>query len=184
MKRIKVKEFMVSLEEYATVDQDATLYQAIISLEEAQEKFDRDRYRHLAILVLNKNKQVVGKVSQGDVLRALEPKYGQMMDFERLTRSGFSPNFLKSMLKDHQLWEAPMEDICRLAAKTKVKDIMYTPRTDEYVTDDTSLAEAIHRIVMGDHWSLLVTSGDKIVGILRRTDVFKEICNMVKKCNI
>jgi CBS domain containing-hemolysin-like protein len=35
MKSISVKEIMVPLSEYATVSKDATLYEAILALEEA-----------------------------------------------------------------------------------------------------------------------------------------------------
>ena len=37
MKSYTVKELMVPLSEYATVSEDATLYEAVLSLEEAQE---------------------------------------------------------------------------------------------------------------------------------------------------
>ena len=41
---------MVPLSEYATVTEDANLYEAVLSLEEAQEKFEdkHTRYRHRA----------------------------------------------------------------------------------------------------------------------------------------
>ena len=39
--------------------------------------------------------------------------------------------------------------------------------------------EAIHQLVMGRHQSLLVTKGKDIVGILRLTDVFREISNKI-----
>ncbi len=74
MKTKIVKDMMVSLSDYATVSEDSTLYDAIIALEEAQKKFDQTRYRHRAILIYDKNNHITGKVSQLDVLRALEPK--------------------------------------------------------------------------------------------------------------
>ena len=40
MKSYSVKDLMVPLSEYATVSEDATLYEAVLSLEEAQEKFE------------------------------------------------------------------------------------------------------------------------------------------------
>jgi CBS domain-containing protein len=55
MKSYSVKDLMVPLSEYATVSEDATLYDAVLSLEEAQEKFEdrHTRYRHRAILILD-----------------------------------------------------------------------------------------------------------------------------------
>ncbi len=55
MKSYSVKDLMVPLSEYATVSEDATLYEAVLSLERAQENFEdkHTRYRHRAILVLD-----------------------------------------------------------------------------------------------------------------------------------
>ena len=44
---------MVPLSEYATVSEDATLFEAVSELEKAQEEFDHTRYRHRAILVMD-----------------------------------------------------------------------------------------------------------------------------------
>jgi len=48
---------------------------------------------------IDKNNQIVGKISQLDVLRALEPKYDDLGDMGKLAHTGFSPQFLKTMLK-------------------------------------------------------------------------------------
>lgn len=175
---------MVPLEEYATVSDDATLYEAVLALEEAQEKFENLPYKHRAVLVFDKKKNVVGKLSQLDVIRALEPKYGEMGDINSLSRFGLSRKFITSILKQNYLWEKPLEDICRKAGTTRVKDFMYTPGEGEYVSEEASLEMACHQLVMGHHQSLLVTRGDDIVGILRLTDVFNAIFLAMKKCSL
>ena len=43
MTKIFVKDLMVPLEEYATVHEDATLYEALTALEKAQEALDRSK---------------------------------------------------------------------------------------------------------------------------------------------
>jgi len=186
MKTIPVKDIMVPLEEYATVSEDATLHETVMALEKAQEELDRDRYHYLhrAVLVLNKENQVVGKVSQLDALRALEPKYGTMGELGRISLGGFSPQFLKSILQQYSLLEKPLDEICTKAASRKVKDFMHKPAEGEYIQDNASLNEAIHMLIMGQHQSLLVTSGERIVGLLRLTDVFKFIFQVMKTCEI
>ena len=42
------------------------------------------------------------------------------------------------------------------------------------------MRQAIHQFVMGHHQSLLVNSGDNIIGVLRVTDVFKKIFHIMK----
>ena len=178
----KVKDFMVPLEEYATVSHRATLYEAVLALEKAQAEFDKihSAYRHRAILVYDDNKKIIGKISQLDVLTALEPKYGEMGHSRSMSRVAFSPQFLKNMMQTYSLLSGSFESVCRKARDTNVKDIMYTPSEGEYMDENASLREAIHQFVMGHHQSLLVTHEGKIVGILRLTDVFKEVFNVMK----
>jgi CBS domain-containing protein len=182
VKTISVKVLMVPLAEYATISEQATLYDAVLALEKAQEAFDPKRHRHRAVLVFNKKNKIVGKLGQLDILKSLEPKYAEMGDLGPLSRTGFSPQFLRSMIEKFALWDESLTDICRKAARLKVKDIMYTPTEGEYVEENASLGEAIHQLVMGHHQSLLVTSGGEIVGILRLVDVFKDVCDTMKSC--
>jgi hypothetical protein len=189
MKSSYVKEFMFSLEEYVTVNEEDSLYDALLVLEEAQkgyfQKVEAHMYPHKALLVLNKENDVVGKLSQFDIIRSLEPKYKSLISSELIARtatSGFSAEFLKNMLNQYALFELPLADLCRRAAKKRVKDCMYTPAEAEYVTEDDTLAVAIHQFVVGHHQSLLVTKDGKITGILRMADVFKYVCQTLKEC--
>jgi CBS-domain-containing membrane protein len=185
MKTRKVKDLMVPLAEYATVNEEASLHAAVLALEEAQKHFRQDRYKHRAILVLDKSKHVVGKLSQLDVIKGLEGGYKKMGDFKGISHTGFSTEFIKSMVDKYDLWQKPLEDICRRSPHIKVKDIMYTPTEGEYVHQEATLDQALHQLVVGHHQSLLVTKdGKEIVGILRLTDVFQEVCEMIKVCQM
>jgi len=117
-----------------------------------------------------------------DVIRALEPKYLKIDDPQSLSRFGFSQDYLKYTLNEYHLWENALDDICKKAVKIIVKTIMYSPAEGEYVKEDTLLNEAIHQLIMGRHQSLLVTRGEDIVGILRLTDVFREISDKISSC--
>ncbi|MGD9209708.1 MAG: CBS domain-containing protein, partial [Desulfobacteraceae bacterium] len=172
MKHRTIKELMVPISEYATVSDDATLFEAIEALKAAQKAYDGSKYLHRAILVLNKNKQVVGKISQLDALRALEPLYAnfQLTDSPTAFRH-FTRSFLKSMLEQYRLFDKPLDDICRKAAEQRVTQFMYKPVEGEYVDENATLDEAIHLLIMGHHQSMLVTDKGKIVGVLRLTDI-------------
>jgi CBS domain-containing protein len=186
VKSYSVKELMVPLSEYATVTEDATLYDAVLALEEAQENFEdkHTRYRHRAILMLDNKGNVVGKLSQLDVLRALEPKYQDMIQGEGSHRFGFTKKFMQSMLDDLALFANPLDDICRKAGEQPVNRFMHTPSEGEYVSETASLEVAIHQLIMGQHQSLLVARDKKIVGILRLTDVFAAVFHKMKECFI
>jgi len=183
MRSIQVKEVMVPLEDYATVSENATLIDAVIALETAQDEFDQSRYRHRAILVYNDKKKIVGKISQLDLLKALEPKYDKVFRMKELSRTGFSSHYIES-LSHSGFWSKPLDDICRKAATMEVKNFMYEPSEGEYIHEDAELNEAVHRLIIGKHQSLLVTRSGDIVGILRLTDVFKLVCEKIKECGI
>jgi CBS domain-containing protein len=184
MKSYPVQDLMVPISEYATVTEEATLFEAVLSLEEAQENFEdkHTRYRHRAILILDKDGNVIGKLSQLDVLRALEPKYQEMIQGEGLHKFGFSKEYEKSIFEDYKLFADPLDDICRKAGDKNVKEFMYTPTEGEYVSEDATLAVAIHQLIVGHHQSLLVARDKQIVGILRLTDVFAAIFHKMKQC--
>ncbi len=176
MKKITAKDLMVPLDEYATVSKDATLADAIIALERAQQAFDHTKYRHRAILVLDDINRPVGKISQIDALKALEPKY---MDIQGETGSSsfrhFSRMFLNSMIDHYRLFDGTLEDFRKIATKISAGDFMHTLSADECLDEDATLDEAIHILIMGRQQSLLVTRESEIVGVLRLTDVFSAV---------
>ena len=184
MKTLTVKDLMVPLSEYATVSEAATLYEAVLALEKAQESFEdkHTRYSHRAILILDNDDNVVGKLSQLDALKALEPKYQDMIEGRGPLRFGLTKQFMQSMLQDYHLFADPLEDICRKAGEKNIKQFMYTPGEGEYVTENASLSVAVHQLIMGHHQSLLVTREKKIVGILRLTDAFAAVFHKMKEC--
>ena len=182
MKDYKVVDLMVPLSEYATVSEGATLYEAVSELEKAQEEFDHTRYRHRAILVLDGDGKVIGKLTQVDALKALEPKYGDMLNRQKSHHLGFSREFMKSMLKEHSLLSSSLEDICRKAGEQNIKKFMRTPSEGEFIEENATLDEAIHQLVLGNHQSLLVTRQEGIIGILRLTDVFAAVFHKMREC--
>ena len=176
MKKIAIKDLMVPIEEYATVSEEATLSEAIRALERAQQSFDHTKYRHRGILVLDKAQRVIGKVSQRDALKALEPKYKEIQGEDTKTAfRHFSRMFLKSMLEHHRLFDSPLEDLRKRADKLKVKEFMCTPSKEEWLDEKATLDEAVNILIMGRHQSVLVTRDSEIIGILRLTDVFAAV---------
>jgi CBS domain containing-hemolysin-like protein len=180
MKTIAVKELMVPLEDYATVSVDATLREAVLALERAQQALDASRHKHRAILVLDEDRKVVSKITMKDILVALEPNYGKLEGIDVLERSGYSPDLIKDMLEDNALWMEPLQFICERAAGLKLSDFIQAPSEDEYIDENATLGEATHQLIVQPYLSLLVISGDDVVGILRLSDVFAKICDIIK----
>lgn len=180
MKTISVKELMVPLEAYATVSSDATLRDAVVALEKAQMTLAPSQHLHRAILVLDEYGKVVSKIIMKDILVALEPHYGKVEGAGVLERSGFSPDLIKDMLKNNALWAEPLQFFKERAARLKVSDFIHPPEAGEYIDENATLGEAAHQLVVQPYHSLLVTRDEEVVGILRLSDVFAKICDIIK----
>ena len=183
MKKYKIDDLMVPLSEYATVTVGATLHETILALEKAQEDFDQTKYRHRAVLVLDKTGKILGKISQHDALKALEPQYLKMVSSSSAAHYGFSVTFLKDLQEQYSLLDGALENICQKAAKMKVEEFMSKLTEGEFIDLDASLDKAIHMLVMGHHQSLLVKNEGKVVGVLRLTDVFASVFHVLKSCD-
>jgi hypothetical protein len=173
----KVKDLMLPLNEYALIDEDATLFDAFFGLEEAQSKVHDDKQPHRAILVLNKEREVVGKIGHLAFLKALEPKYSNLGNLSALSQARISPEYIESIMEDFRFWDGDIADICKRSKKVKVKDVMH-PIT-ENIDEEATLMDAIHRIIIWQCLSVLVTRGSVVVGILRLSDIFDEIANCI-----
>jgi len=177
-----LKGIMVPLKEYATVSEDANILEAIKALEDAQKAFDPKRYRHRAVLVTDKQNRVVGKLSQHDIIQALEPQYKESKAHKKgaLDHLGFGSKFIEAVSLQYSQWDKPLQNLYKKAFEQKVKSFMYKPTEGEYINVSASMDETIHQLIIGKHHSLLVTDGPAIVGVVRLTDVFEFICLRLK----
>ena len=122
-----------------------------MTLEKAWEDFRRSPFKHRYVLILSKDGDVVGRISQWDILRSLEPGYNKLGQRSGLSRFGFRSEVWDKPLRDYGLWQGPLEDICRKAADIKVREIMYEPSPDQYIDEESSLQQAIHHLIVGRH---------------------------------
>ena len=182
MKTINVQELMVPLKDYATVLREATLREAVRALEKAQLALGPSQYKHRAILVLDEAGNVLGKLTMKDILVVLEPNYRNLESMEVLSRSGHSPDLIKSMLKGNALWLEPLQFVCERAKQLRVSDFVKPPKDGESVDENATLGEAAHRLIVYPYNSLFVTRNKRIVGILRLSDVFATVCDKIKTC--
>lgn len=174
----KVRDIMLSLDEYATVSCEATIQEALVELSKAQMGLTYNRHHHRAVLVLDSGGRVVGKLTYWAILRSLEEKFLTDSDYDALSRSGVSQVFIESMQRGFSLFEGNLDQMCKKAARISVKDAMVP--AEENIDDEASLTEAIRLMVLG-HWqSMLVTREDRVVGILRLADVFEEVADLIR----
>jgi CBS domain-containing protein len=178
MKDKLVCDLTVLLDDYAVVSQDASLLDAVLALEKSQVNLPSDRQPHRAVLVVDDKKNVVGKIGQLAFLRALEPKYKIIKDFDRLSRAGVSGEFVSSMMEHFRLFQENLNDMCQKARSMPVRDIMHP--VEESIDENAPLSEALHEMVVYQTLSILVTRDKKVVGLLRLSDLFDEMVRNIK----
>lgn len=184
MEQYKVKDLMVPLSEYAVIPENATIFEAVLALEKTQQVYNQNNYQSRAILVEDSTGNIIGKLGQLDILRALEPKYADIKsETSGAGKYGFSKQFLLSILETYQMFDKPLDDICKKTGMEKAVKYMHSPTEGEYISADGSMDQAIHLLILGNHQSLLVTQTKKIIGILRLTDVFANISQHMKACD-
>lgn len=180
MKSYLVKDLMVPISEYATVPEEATLYESVLALEKAQEHYQESRYSHRAVLIMDSKQQVIGKLSQMDFLCALEPRDVNLDQIRKFNQFGFTRKAVALQQEEYLKNSPPILDVYTTAAKLKVTDLMQRPTEGEYVDENTSVDMALHQLTAGSNLSLLVTRGEDIVGVLRLADVFAAVFHAMK----
>ena len=182
MKSIKVNDLAIPLSEYATVSEEDSLQTAVQALEKAQHHFRQNRYGHQTVLVNDRLGFIVGKLSQLDLILALESGYRKRGLVDPSRRPSFARRYVPTELARLKLWQKPLAQLCREGREVRIREIMQTPQRGEYIGFDATLDEAIHRMALGRYRSLLVTQWGKITGVLRLCDVFERIHQTLKQC--
>ena len=172
MKKTQVKEIMIPILNYVTVQKENSLIEVLQALEEARKS--EKEHAHRDAIVVDANGVLIGKVTIIDVFRALEPNYSKV---EQQNEKGIlTADFVMKAVKDFNLWIEPTQTICERGGRLLVSDVMHTPEKIEYIEETATLENALHLYVMGIHQPLIVKNEDgKVTGVLRFGDVFEAV---------
>ncbi len=176
----KVKTWMKPVNKFPMIPDSATLAAAVLALEKAQEDYTSGKRECRTLLVYDQNKKIVGKLTPIDVVRGLEPNYEKVMDPKT---HAYVRNFqyvIDSMREQAVLWSKPLDDLCSVAKDVRVKDFILAPLPSQVVQAEDSLNTAFHHFVVARHDTLFVLDQQKLVGILRFSDVYREISRRLK----
>jgi CBS domain-containing protein len=173
MKNKTVKDLMIPIENYASVNHRASILEAMITLRKSQENVPKNLQPFRAVLVIDDNNKIIGKIGHLAFLKALEPKYRKLNDLERLAQANLSEDFINTMMENFNLWTGDFYDLCSRVNSVQVKDIM--KQVDERIDENATIVEAMHKIIMWQTLSILVNRGDEVVGIIRLSDIYNEL---------
>ena len=181
MDKIQVKEIMIPILNYVTVQKENSLVEVLQSLEQARKS--ENEHAHRDAIVVDANGVFIGKLTMIDVFRALEPNYRKVE--QKHEKGTLSAEWVMKAAKDFNLWIEPAQTICERGSRLKVADVMHTPEKMEYIKETDTLSNALHLYVMGIHQPLIVKNEDgKVTGVLRFGDVFEAVRKQLLNCSI
>jgi len=176
---MKIKELMIPVADYVTVDQNATLMDAFLALDE--DRASRGDASHRDVLVCDEDGAVMGKLTMVDVFRALEPNYRRLED-EETSYAMLTREYVAKIFKRYALWTDALPTLCSRVAGLKVGDVAGDPLESEFVDQEDHLEMAIHRFIYGVRQPLLVRDGERVTGVLRYSDVYEAVRKHILAC--
>jgi CBS domain-containing protein len=146
---MKAKDLMIPLQEF--LRPEMTLKEAANILRRA--KRDEERVGVKGLPVLDANGRMIGFLSIGDILKAVEPSYMSIMDLGHFT------------------WDGMVENLARKVSGKKVSEMMTTEVIS--VHEDAPLMECIDDMIRHNVKRLPVLGEDgRVIGILYEKDIF------------
>ena len=181
MDKIQVKEIMIPILNYVTVQKENSLVEVLQSLEVARKS--ENEHAHRDAIVIDANGVFIGKLTMIDVFRALEPNYTKV---EQQQQQGvLTANFVMKAAQDFNLWIEPTQTICERGGRLKVSDVMHITEKMEFIEETATLENALHLYVMGIYQPLIVNNKDgKVTGVLRFGDVFEVVRQRLLRCRV
>ena len=180
MQNMKVKDFMRPVGDFPRISEEISFGEAVMALRKSDMEFQSGRGKQRILLVENAEGAIVGKLSPMDVLSGLEPQFSVSAAEQRhLSYSSSFEHVMKNMFEQAMLWTQPLEELCAKAAGVKVKNFIRRPTEQQTVSAEDSLNVAVHRFVLGRHDALFVTRDKTLTGILRFSDVYRELGRVI-----
>ncbi|MCS6997910.1 MAG: CBS domain-containing protein [Aquificaceae bacterium] len=161
----RVRDFMVSIEDYPTLNHRKSLKEAFLLLIESLEA-GRD-YRN--VIVVGDRGELLGVLSMMDLVEGILPSFLR------------EPRAYQGHLQEDPglslIWQDILADAPRASVERKVGEALHPAKIVLHQEDPLTKAVyymARHRLTL-----LPVVEGGKVVGVIRFLDIFKEISRVV-----
>lgn len=169
MSEKKIREIMVPVDEYLAISADDGFKEVVSALKKSYCPQEGEPCNgHTTVLVYDNN-MLVGMVGLEDLLKAIEPQY-----LKGNTYRGWTVGAEWSI---PVFWEGLFNDRTHDAMDKKARDIM-SPIGFQVEGDDP-LIKAVYGMGKNKVNILPVIEDGRVTGMVRSTELFQEICNLV-----
>ncbi len=173
MENKRVHEVMIPVENYPMIYTDQTIKDAIREMEVCQIEFMGKKTAPRTILVFDLEDQLAGIARRRDIMRGLEPDFlvsKPLSKRKSIFDVQLDPN-LSEMSYD-RLLKGVLE-----RTKRPITDVMLP--VEATINHDDHVIKAIYEMVDANQSLLPVLKGDRVIGVLRSVDVFRELSKYI-----
>ena len=172
----KVKDIMTEIDNYSTVTVNNTIREAILKLMSSlTELVSSNLIReagHRSLLVFDEHNSFVGILSMKDLIKGVRPSYFSLPKSSKTDSVKFSHIFSGG---SDGLFTIQLKAL----ADKKVGELVL--ESPPMIDENANLLEVAELLFKTQKTRLIVTSGKKVIGILREQDLFFETVNIVTR---
>lgn len=162
--KTKVKDLMIRLEDYPHIPYWFTLRQAMAIVRETAIKFE-GVFEPRAVLVFDEKYQLVGILTLRDIIKGLEPRF---LKETVLVKQDVSLTVLLGELFGPNMKQEAQKPVSEVMSPIKIT-----------VEAESPIAKAIFLMIKENVGMMPVLQDNKVVGIIRLSELFTEISGMV-----
>jgi len=186
-----VKDILIPIEEYETVDVGARLSDALAILKRNHEqtKTSGQGELHTTIFVKDHSGEIVGKISIYDLIRGLVPESAKTPEMSGLYYSMLSSRVLEATKEVSEVqarfkWlHSSFIELISQEAQKPVRDIMSD--VHPILREDYTINHAIYIMFKEDVRQPLVTKDGKVIGVVTLKAIFDEMIELLgPECGI
>jgi len=168
----RAADIMIPLEKYPHIPHWFTMRQAVAEIENSEIEINGRRSLPRALLVFDERYQLLGVVRRRDILRGLEPRFGQGVP--KSQRQAFDVEVDPALM---ELSFAQNPEAFREQAEKPISTV--TKPIPNIVDHEDHLAKLVHIMVIEDLHLLPVVKDGRVVGVVRSADVFHEVAKVL-----
>ncbi len=172
----KVKDIMTDIDNYSSVTVNNTIKEAIVKLMNSQTELASSNLvreaGHRSLLVFDEQKNFIGLLRMKDLIRGVRPFYLSIPESSKADSVRFSHVFTGG-------WDGLFTIQMKALANKKVGELVMDP--PPMIDENANLMEVADLLFQTKRTRLIVTSGNKVIGILREQDLFFETVNIVTR---
>ena len=170
----KARDIMISIADYTTVSVDTTVREAIKKLLDSfKSQISSSRVMetgHRSLLIFDQNRNFVGVLSIMDLIKGVRPAY----------LSASRPDMSESIRLSSLYWggwDGLFSIQMEALGDKKVGELMSEP--PPMIDGDTNLIQVADLMFKTRKRRLIVTDGNKVIGIVREQDLFFEMAHII-----